>query len=144
MTDLTHNFEVAGKELTARASQGRIAAINACRQLQWLVELREGENTVTLAFDEAPTMIDIAIRRRALGRPGAMDIRSISVGRKASRLFVLMPGMRVAAEPQEHGDVPPALARARARMARATGTTAAPAAATEETHTPRLTLFRVH
>jgi hypothetical protein len=129
MTDLTHNFDLAGQQLAARAAQGRIAAINASRQLQWLVELREGETTVTMAFDEAPTMIDVAIRRRTEGRPGPMDIRSVTVGRKAERPFMLMPAMRLAQEPADRSEVPAALARARARVARAV--------------TPRAPLFRV-
>lgn len=112
MTDLTHNFHTTDQTLAARAARGRIAAIDACRQLHWLVDVREGEDLVSLAFDTAPSLVDIALRRRAEGRPGSVDVAAISVGRKCARLFVLMPSMRVK-EP-----VQPALARARARVAR--------------------------
>lgn len=91
MNDATHLFHTADLHFAAK---GRIDAINASPNLHWLIAVPDGDRVVTLAFDHAPTLVQIALRMRDKGLAGPIEVRSITVGRKRKRPLILMPWMR--------------------------------------------------
>lgn len=97
MNDLNHIFHTANLHFAARAARGRIEAINAAPNLHWVVEVQNGEGTLHLEFDTAPSFMHIVQRFRTLGLWGDVNVRSIKVARKRKRPLLLMPWQRTRA-----------------------------------------------
>ncbi len=79
------------QNLAAKAAMGRVAAINAAKDLHWVVEAGE----IELTFDEAPTMIEVVEAAQAKGSQGLVLIRSVTVRPKKQRRLLLSPLQRV-------------------------------------------------